>query len=84
MQGAKIKVPTIDGVVSASVPKNSNTGTVMRLKGRGVLAPKGGRRGDQYVRLHVVLPEAPDKELAEFLKHWPGADYDVRKKAGFE
>ena len=82
--GAKIKVPTIDGVVSASVPKGSNTGTVLRLKGRGILAPKGGRRGDQYVRLHIVLPDAPDRKLSEFLENWPGGDYDVRKKAGFE
>ena len=82
--GAKVKVPTLEGVVSATVPKGSNTGTVMRLKGRGILAPKGGRRGAQYVRLHVVLPETPDEELTEFLKTWPGGDYDVRKKAGFE
>ncbi len=82
--GAKVKVPTLDGVVSASVPKGANTGTVLRLKGRGILAPRGGRRGDQYVRLHIVLPGEPDKQLAEFLENWPGGDYDVRKKAGFE
>lgn len=82
--GAKIKVPTIDGVVSATVPAGSNTGTILRLKGRGILAPKGGRRGDQYVRIQVLLPDQPDEKLADFLRHWPGAGYDVRKKAGFE
>lgn len=82
--GAKVRAPTLDGVVSASVPKGANTGTVLRLKGRGILAPRGGRRGDQYIRLHIVLPETPDKALAEFLENWPGGDYDVRKKAGFE
>ncbi len=66
------------------MPKGANTGTVLRLKGRGILAPRGGRRGDQYIRLHIVLPEEPDKALAEFLKTWPGGDFDVRKKAGFE
>lgn len=79
--GAKVKVPTIDGPVSATVPPNSNSGTVLRLKGRGVMAPKGGRRGDQYVRLRIVLPDNGDDRLAAFLREWtPPADYDPRKK----
>jgi len=79
--GAKVKVPTIDGMVSATVPPGSNTGTVLRLKGRGVMARKGGRRGDQYVKLRVTLPEQTDNTLAEFLRDWqPPADYNPRRK----
>lgn len=79
--GAKVKVPTIDGTVSATVPPGSNSGTVLRLNGRGIMAPKGGRRGDQYVKLRVVLPEEVDDRLAEFLRDWqPPAGYDPRKK----
>ena len=51
--GGKIDVPTIDGAVSFSVPKGSNTGTQLRLKGKG-LGP--GKKGDQFVHLKVVLP----------------------------
>lgn len=81
MLGAKVKVPTIDGVVSATVPAGANSGTVLRLKGRGIMTPKGGRRGDQYVKLHIVLPDEPDKKLAEFLRNWqPPEGYDPRKK----
>lgn len=77
--GAKVKVPTIDGVVSATIPAGSNTGTVLRLKGRGVMA--GGKRGDQYVSLRLVLPKKPDERLKTFLEDWqPPADYDPRKK----
>ena len=49
--GGKIEVPTIDGPVSMTVPKGSNSGTTLRLKGRGIVDPKSGQRGDQYVRL---------------------------------
>jgi len=79
--GAKVKVPTIDGMVSATVPPGSNSGTVLRLKGRGVMASKGGRRGDQYVKLRVTLPENVDDKLAVFLRDWkPAPDYNPRKK----
>ena len=55
--GGKIKVPTVGGPVMLNVPAGSNTGTSLRLKGRGLLDRKSGQRGDQYVKLKVVLPE---------------------------
>jgi DnaJ-class molecular chaperone len=68
--GAKIEVPTIDGPVSMTVPKGANTGTTLRLRGRGIVDQKTGRRGDQYVRLQVVLPKELDPELEEFARRW--------------
>ncbi|MDH3660008.1 MAG: DnaJ domain-containing protein [Alphaproteobacteria bacterium] len=68
--GAKIDVPTIDGAVTMTVPKGSNTGTTLRLKGRGIAGPKGGARGNQYVRLSVTLPPSPDPQLEAFLEAW--------------
>src|SRR6185312_895960 len=53
--GGKINVPTIDGPVSMTVPAGSNTGTRLRLRGRGI-APKGATAGDQYITLKVMLP----------------------------
>ena len=51
-----------------------------RLKGRGLLDRKSGQRGDQYVKLKVVLPEAPDEKLKEFLEGWEtGRAHDPRK-----
>jgi len=78
--GAKIPVPTIDGTVTMTIPKGSNTGSTLRLKGKGV--PDGGGRGDQYVRLTVVLPEGVDAELERFVQNWGQRDYDVRGKLG--
>ncbi len=76
--GARIKVPTPTGPVMFSVPKGANTGTVMRLKGKGV-ARRGGH-GDEFVKFKVVLPTEPNPELEDFLASWtPGGNYDPRK-----
>ena len=77
--GAKITVPTISGDVVVSVPKNSSSGAVLRLRGRGI-SPAKGTPGDQFVALRIMLPEKPDKELEAFVDKWRGGvDPDVRK-----
>jgi DnaJ-class molecular chaperone len=81
VRGGKITVPTIDGPVALTVPKGSNTGTTLRLRGKGVPASKGGPRGDQYVHLTVTLPGSPDPALERFVEEWK-RDYDVRGKLG--
>lgn len=68
--GGKVKVPTIGGPVMLNVPAGSNTGTSLRLKGRGLLDRKSNQRGDQYVKLKVVLPDKPDDKLKAFLESW--------------
>jgi DnaJ-class molecular chaperone len=73
--GGKIEVPTSTGTVTMTVPKWSNTGTVLRLKGKGVARP-GGTRGDEYVTLKVTLPEKPNPELEKFVAQWRGVDND--------
>ncbi|MGE5506680.1 MAG: DnaJ C-terminal domain-containing protein [Actinomycetota bacterium] len=64
VDGGRITVPTVSGPVAVTVPRGANTGTVLRLKGKGV---KGG---DQYVTLKVVLPPGVDDELAATLRAW--------------
>jgi DnaJ-class molecular chaperone len=77
--GARVEVPTIDGPVTMTVPKGSNTGTVLRLRGRGIVDQKSGQRGDQYVRLQVVLPTTPDPELEDLVRRWAETHaYDPR------
>ncbi len=77
--GGKITAPTIAGDVSITVPKNSSSGAVLRLKGRGV-AREGKPAGDQYVKLKIVLPEGGDPELEAFVKGWrAGAHHSPRK-----
>ena len=79
--GGKVRVPTISGTVMLTVPAGSNSGTTLRLKGRGVLDRKSGVRGDQYVKLRIVLPDGPDDKLKEFLQNWEaGKAYDPRRE----
>ena len=66
--GGKIEVPTISGKVNMTVPKGASSGQTMRLRGKGIAA-KGGR-GDQLVRLKIVMPDKVDKELETFMKSW--------------
>ncbi len=54
--GADIKVPTLDGQVTMKVPEGTQPGKVLRLKGKGIPSLRGGSRGDQLVRIKVVVP----------------------------
>lgn len=75
--GAKVRVPTLQGAVDVKIPPNSTSGTLLRLKGRGI-ARKGKAAGDQIVRLMVDVPD--DAALREFLSSWtPPAGYNPRK-----
>ena len=69
--GGKVTVPTPTGSVAMTVPKWSNTGAVLRLKGKGVARTDGGH-GDELVTLKIVLPEKPDPELESFIAKWGG------------
>jgi DnaJ-class molecular chaperone len=76
--GGRITVPTPTGQVAMAIPKGSNTGTTLRLKGKGAPRREGGH-GDQYVRLKVVLPRPPDPELEAFVAGWAkGKDFNPR------
>lgn len=67
--GAKLDVPTPTGPVRMTVPKGANTGTVLRLRGKG--APRSDKtHGDQYVTLKIVLPQQLDPEIEEFARRW--------------
>jgi DnaJ-class molecular chaperone len=83
IMGANVKVPTLDGQVTVKVPKGANTGTLLRLKGKGVPFGKD-QHGDMFARLAVMLPEPAPAELAETIEKWAKKNpYDPRKKLGW-
>ena len=80
--GATISVPTLEGNVELKIPKGANTGTNLRLRGRGIADPQGVR-GDQYVKMEIVLPDVQDEQLTKFIEKWgQNHPYEPRKKAG--
>jgi DnaJ-class molecular chaperone len=68
VNGAKVKVPTVDGAVMLTVAPGSSSGKTLRLKGKG-MTRKDGTRGDQFVTIEIALPEA-DEDLAHRLEGW--------------
>ena len=68
--GARIEVPTIDGRVQITIPKGTNSGQVMRLKGKGVKPKGAAKAGDQLVTIRIVMPEKIDDQLAYFMSEW--------------
>jgi DnaJ-class molecular chaperone len=70
--GARVAVPTVTGPVTMAIPPGSDTGTRLRLRGKGIQHRRHGAaaEGDQYVTLKVVIGASNDPQLAEFLKSW--------------
>ncbi|HVL74302.1 MAG TPA: DnaJ C-terminal domain-containing protein [Beijerinckiaceae bacterium] len=79
--GGRVEVPTPTGPVMMAIPKGSNTGRVLRLKGKGVA--RGERRGDMYATLRIVLPDGADPALEAFAEGWAaGKAHDPRRNLG--
>jgi len=77
--GAEIRVPTVDGAVLLKIPPSSNSGTRLRIRGKGVGA--SGLRGDEIVTLTVVLPETTDADLRDKIAEWSLThSYNPREK----
>ncbi len=72
--GKEVRVPTIDGDVSYDIPSGTQSGTLFRLKGKGVtmVNSRSGARGDQYVNVIVDVPkklnDAQKEALYQFLE----------------
>jgi DnaJ-class molecular chaperone len=77
--GGEVRAPTTTGSVMLKIPKRSNTGDVLRLRGKGVKKRDGA--GDELVKLKVMMPTEAEPELEAFLNGWkPSPSYDPRKE----
>jgi DnaJ-class molecular chaperone len=77
VEGGKVPVNTPQGAVSLSIPPGTNSGDILKLRGKGVQTRPNP--GDLLVRLLIVLPRKDDPDLAEFVKNWRGRKYDVQR-----
>ena len=65
--GAKLVIPTIDGNVEYDLPAGTQSGTVFRLRGKGIPAVNSRSRGDQFVTVKVQVPTSLNAEQREAL-----------------
>ena len=66
--GAELEIPTIDGKVKYTIPEGTQTGTVFRLRGKGIPVLNGRGRGDQYVTVTIETPRGLNREQKEALR----------------
>jgi len=66
--GTKIEVPTVDGRARLKIPQGTQNGQKFRLREKGVLNTRKGKRGDQIVEVFLVTPEANDERTREILR----------------
>jgi DnaJ-class molecular chaperone len=79
--GGKVRVPTLGSAVELSIPKNTSSGRVFRLKGKGL--PKPGGTGDLFVTTRIILPDGNDSELEALMQKWrDGHPYNPRSDFG--
>lgn len=77
--GGPVQVPTPQGPVKMQIPPHSDSGTELRLRGRGVPAHGGQAAGNLYAKLNIVIG-TPDPALEEFLTKWmPQSPTNPRK-----
>ena len=69
--GGKIRVPTLGSAVELSIPKNTSSGRIFRLKGKGL--PKSDGAGDLFVTTRIMLPDGNDAELEALMQKWRDA-----------
>lgn len=68
--GAELEVPTLDGKVKYAVPEGTQTGTIFRLKGKGIPYLRGNGRGDQYVTVSIDVPKGLNTQQKDLLRQF--------------
>lgn len=83
--GDTIKVPTISGVVEYDIPEETQTGSVFRLRGKGIPYIRGKGRGDQYVTVEVETPKNLTQKQKDLLREFDGTieAKNYKKSKGF-
>jgi molecular chaperone DnaJ len=82
--GAEVEVPTLEGKVSLRIPEGTQSGTLMRLRGKGLPPLGGGPRGDQIVRIFVEVPTKlsdRQRQILEDFAEASGADVSPATKS---
>ena len=66
--GAKVEVPTIEGKALLKIPPGTSSGKTFRLRERGVMNPRTGKRGDQFVEVQIVTPSVVGENTKDLMR----------------
>jgi len=80
--GAELDIQTIDGNMKHAIPEGTQTGTVFKLKGKGVRHLRSSSRGDHYLRVNIDVPQKLNAKQKELLKQFAEASGEDAGKSG--
>lgn len=83
--GAELEVPTLDGKVRYSIPEGTQTGSIFRLRNKGIPYLRGSGRGDQYVKVEIEVPKKLSDKQKELLREFAeiSGDEVYEQRKGF-
>ncbi len=81
--GAQVRVPTLDGRATLTVPAGTDSGAKLRLRGKGVSNPAGGGAGDLYAIVQIRVPRGLSPEAGEQLEKLDSASGDELRRGLF-
>lgn len=85
--GDEIEVPTLDGKVKLTIPEGTQPGTILRIRGKGIPSLRGSGRGDQHVKVKVVIPKKltdKQRELLRAFQETGGENINPEEKSFFK
>ena len=86
--GAELQIPTLEGNVKYSIPEGTQTGTVFRLRNKGIPHLRSNQRGDLYVKVNIQVPKRLNEKQKELIRQFEEATKDLQygdeKKSFFD
>jgi len=74
--GAEIEVPTLEGKMQYSIPEGTQTGTVFKIKGKGIPNIRGNGRGDLYFKVNIEVPRKLNEKQKAILREFAAISGD--------
>lgn len=74
--GAEIEIPTLEGKIQYNIPEGTQTGTVFKIKGKGIPNIRGNGRGDLYLKVNIEVPRKLNEKQKAILREFASISGD--------
>jgi molecular chaperone DnaJ len=68
--GGELEVPSLDGKIKYTIPEGTQTGSIFRIKGKGIPELHGSGRGDMYIRVNIEVPIRLNEKQKSLLREF--------------